>query len=292
MLGIKFIASVLLLSFLLGGGSFSGCRSQANRNSTSTDKGSTGQLKVVAEGAQSPVTTPFIAVIRDAETYAALRRSAGNLPEVSAETFQSNVLIAAFLGTRSTAGYSVEISQSGVGEIQVSEKAPGKDMMVAQVITSPFKVVSLPVNGMPAISLSAADTFRQNAQLYRISSGSFTRSGGFAGQSETFQLAGKLQVTRLGELITVGFAVVSTGAARERSLRDTATGLIKDNSFTINRMNRGSLVDTPSGDLRVRGRFADNNRLILDLDTGRVTVPDGYQGRGTLEAQMVAASAN
>ena len=105
-------------------------------------------------------------------------------------------------------------------------------------------------------------------------------------------MTGKLQVTRLGNLVTVGFAVVSTGTARERSLRDMATGLMTDNSLAISRMSRGSLVDSPAGDLRVSGRFAETNRLVLDFDTGAVTVPDGYQGKGSIEAEMVAASAN
>jgi membrane-bound lytic murein transglycosylase len=57
-------------------------------------------------------------------------------------------------------------------------------------------------------------------------------------------------------------------------------------------MSRGSLVDPPTGDLRVTGRLVETNRLTLDLDTGGAIVPDGYQGKGTIEALMVAAIAN
>ena len=292
MLGIKFIASLLLISSLFTGGTASGCRSKATKTSPPEQPTPASDMKVIAEGANSPVTTAFVAVIRDAETYAALRRAANNLPDVSEATFKSNILIAAFLGERNTAGYGVGITQGASGEIRVAEKAPAKDAMVAQVITAPFKIVSLPVSGTAPISVSADGTFKQTAHLYRIDKGSFTISGGFAGRSETYSLAGKVQVTRLGELVTVGFAVVSTGTARERSLRDIATGTTKENSFTIARMSHGSLVDPPSGDLRINGRFVETNRLTLDLDTGPVTVPDGYQGKGTVEAQMVAAGAN
>jgi len=250
------------------------------------------ELKVIAEGAHSSVSTSFIAVIRDVETYEKLRRAADNLPDVTAETFETNGLIAAFLGTRNTGGYSIDIKQSANGAIRVAEKAPGKDMMVAQMITAPFKMVWVPVSGTGAVSISADRTFQQTSQLYRIDKGSFTISGGFAGRSETYSLAGKLQVTRLGELVTIGFGVVSAGTSRERSLRDVATGVIGENSLTISRMSRGTLVDPPTGVMHASGRFAESNRLILDLDTGRVTVPDGYQGKGTIEAQMVAASAN
>jgi hypothetical protein len=292
MLGIKFIASLLLISSLFTGGTASGCRSKATKPSSPEQPTPAGDIKVIAEGANSPVTTAFVAVIRDAETYAALRRAANNLPDVSEDTFKSNILIAAFLGERNTGGYSVEISRGANGEIRVAEKAPAKDMMTAQVITSPFKVVSLPVTGTTPLSVSEGPGFKQTAQLYRIDKGSFTISGGIAGRSEPYSLVGKLRVTRLGELVTVGFAVVSAGTSRERSLRDIATGTTKDNSFTIARMSHGSLVDPPSGDLHVNGRFVETNRLALDLDTGSVTVPDGFQGKGTIEAQMVAAGAN
>src|SRR4029079_10853520 len=98
---------------------------------------------------------------------------------------------------------------------------------------------------------------------YRISSGSFNLSGGFTGSSQSFQLSGKLQVTRLGDLVTIGFALVSSGSSRERSLRSSATGVIKDGAFSIERMTHGSLLDPPSGELQASGNFLDKNRLSL-----------------------------
>ncbi len=301
---IQSVIIATILSMLFSGG-IGGCRTKNFNVPPRQSQSSTGQketpidnenpvsgdLKVIAQGFHSSITDPFIAVVRNDATYAELAKLDPNLPKLSID-LKTNIVIAAFLGQRNTGGYSVEFSQSANGEIQISEKAPGKDMMVPQVITSPFKIVSVPVGGTAPVSISAGDAFRQTAQLYRINNGSFTISGGFAGRSETYSLAGKLQITRLGNLVTVGFAVVSKGTARERSLRDVASGVITDNSFTISRMSRGSLVDSPAGDLRVSGRFAETNKLVLDLDTGAITVPDGYQGKGTIEAEMVAASAN
>jgi len=57
-------------------------------------------------------------------------------------------------------------------------------------------------------------------------------------------------------------------------------------------LSRGTLIDSPSGDLTVRTKFEEKNRLLIDLTTGPVTVPDGYSGKGMIEAEMVAASAN
>jgi len=296
------IATILSLLFSGGAG---GCRTknlnvpprQSQRSTGQKDhpveseNQNSGDLKVIAQGFHSSITDPFIAVVRDEDTYAELRKLDANLPKLSLD-LKTNVVIAAFLGQRNTGGYSVEITRAANGEIQVTEKAPGKDVMVPQMITAPFKIVSLPVEGTAPLTISAGDAFRQTAQLYRIDKGSFTISGGFAGRSDTYSLGGKLQVTRLGDLVTVGFAVVSTGAARERSLRDVATGVMKENSFVISRMSRGSLVDPPTADLRVSGKFLEGNRLTLDLDTGGAIVPDGFQGKGTLEAQMVSAPAN
>ena len=295
------IATVLSMLFSGGAG---GCRTSKSPNppKQSQNPGEqkanpmgeenqvSGDLRVLAQGFHSSITDPFIAVIRDEATYAELQKLDSNLPKLSVD-LKTNVVIAAFLGERNTGGYSVEVRRAN-DELQVTEKAPGKDVMVPQVITSPFKIVSVAVEGTAPVRISAGDAFRPTAQLYRIDKGSFTISGGIAGRSETYALSGKVQITRLGDLVSVGFAVVSTGTSRERSLRDVATGVMKDNSFAISRMSRGSLVDPPTGDLRVNGRFVETNRLTLDLDTGPATVPDGFSGKGSLEAQLVAASAN
>ncbi len=293
-----------MFSLLFSGG-IGGCRTKNFNVPPRQSQSSTGQkgtpvdnenpvfgdLKVIAQGFHSSITEPFIAVIRDEATYAQLQKLDSNLPKLSVD-LKTNVVIAAFLGQRNTGGYSVDIARAANGEIQVTEKVPGKDMMVPQVITAPFKIVSLPVEGTTPLSISAGDAFRQTAQLYRIDKGSFTISGGIAGRSETYSLAGKIQITRLGDLVSVGFAVVSTGTSRARSLRDVATGVMKDNSFEISRMSRGSLVDPPTADLRVRGKFLETNRLTLDLDTGGAIVPDGFSGKGSIEAEMVSGSAN
>ena len=289
---IKMITVLALSSLAIGLSGTPGCRGKINNGSPVMEDQKSGDLKVLAEGFHYANTNPFVAVVRDKETYDALRQHDASLPKVDAEFFKSNIVIAAFLGERNTGGYSVEISREAAGQIRVAEKAPGKGMMVPQVITSPFKVVSMPTTGTPAVSLSLGEAFQQRGQLYRISSGTFTVSGGFAGRTETFQLAGKLQITRIANLVTVGFAIVSRGTTRERMLRDIATGLVTENAISISRLSHGSLLDTPSGDLHVKGTFIEKNRVNLDFDSGPVTVPDGYSGKGSIEAEMVTGSAN
>ena len=301
-MAMQSIIIATMFSLVLSGGA-GGCRtknfnvppkesqgSTGHRDITENENQTSGDLKIVAQGFHSSVTDPFIAVVRDEAIYNQLAKLDPGLPKLSVD-LKNNVVVAAFLGQRNTGGYSIEITRAANGEIQVAEKAPGKDLMVPQIITAPFKIVSFPVEGTAPVRVSAGDAFRQTAQLYRIDKGSFTISGGIAGRSDTYSLSGKLQVTRLGDLITIGFAVVSTGTARERSLRDVATAVMKDDSFEISRMSRGSLVDPPTADLRVTGKFVEANRLIIDLATGGPVVPDGFAGKGTLEAQMGGASA-
>ena len=293
-----------MLSMLFSAGA-DGCRTtrntnppQQSQNSTATTGNPIGQegqisggLKVIAQGSHSPITDPFVAVVRDEVTFAELAKLEPSVAKLAVD-FKTNVVVAAFLGQRNTGGYSIEITPAATGEIQVRENVPGKDVMVPQMITAPFKIVLLTVEGTSPVRISAGESFRKTAQLYRIDKGSFTISGGIAGRNETYSLAGKIQTTRLGNLITVGFAVVSTGAGAERSLRDVATGVMKDDSFVISRMSRGSLLDPPTGDLRISGSFPDANRLTMDLDTGGAIVPDGFSGKGTIGAQMVAATTN
>lgn len=292
---LKAITILALSSFAIGLGSVPACHDQQNKNDKTlveNQNNSSGVLKVLAEGSQSAITDSFVAVIRDDATYARLRKMEPNLPKLEADFFRLNVVVAAFLGTRNTGGYSVEISRVENGKIRVAEKAPAKDAMTIQVITSPFKLVSFSPAGSTAVELSAGEIFQQRAQLYRVNSGTFELSGGFTGRTESFQLNGKLQVTRLGDLITIGFALVSSGGTRERSLRGSATGAIKDGVITIERLSHGSLLDPPSGELQVRGKFLEKNRLILELLSQPINVPESYAGRGSIEAEMIAASAN
>ncbi len=286
--------TILALSSI-GLGSVPACRDQQNKNDKTVvenQNNNSGELKTMAEGSQSAITDPFVAVIRDDATYAKLRKMEPKLPRLEADFLRLNIVIAAFLGTRNTGGYSVEFSRIENGKIRVAEKAPAKDAMTTQVITTPFKLVSLSPEGSTAVELSVGEIFQQRAQLYRVSSGTFGLTGGFTGRTESFQLNGKLEVTRLGDLVTIGFALVSSGGERERSLRGSGTGVIKDGVITIERMTHGSLLDPPSGELQVSGKFLEKNRLSLELVSKHINVPENYNGRGSIQAELVAASAN
>lgn len=289
------MVALLVLSSSMLSSAFSGChtkQSAARPSETPGRDNPTGEVKVLAEGFHSSIVDSFVAVLRDPETYSALLKLDGNLPKVDPEFFKSNTVIAAFLGQRNTGGYSVTIGRDASGRIQVAEKAPGKDVMVPQMITSPFKLVSVPTGNAAPVSLSLDPTFHQRVQTYKVTSGSFKASGGMTGRGEVFRLEGEIETMREVELVTISFALKSAGASQQRSLNDYATGLVRNNRLNVNKLSDGGLVDTPSGGLRANGEFLPENKLILRLSGIPIMVPESYTGEGSFEAKMVSASAN
>jgi hypothetical protein len=62
--------------------------------------------------------------------------------------FDAVTVLAVFLGSRSTGGYGVEIVSTRVeGDalvVEYDERRPSPDAMVAQILTSPVHIVSVP----------------------------------------------------------------------------------------------------------------------------------------------------
>ena len=248
-----------------------------------------GDLKVLAEGFHSKITKPFVAVVRDAETYAALTRLDENLPKLDADFFKESVAIAAFLGERNTGGYSVEIRANAI-EIIILEKKPGKGAIVPQVITSPFQIVAVQgaTNAAVRLNLFADDSWRPAIPSYRITSGRFRMSGGFAGTSEEFGLEGPIGVMREGKLATFWFRIVGSETKKRRLLMECSTGLMdRDHNVKINRMSADSLVDPPNSGLAGTATFTEEGRkLLVSLFSRRSMIADGYGGEGTIEAEL------
>lgn len=299
MLFLRRIA-LLTASFLMLSGGALGCHAQQPAKSKTgkpapaieKEQPKPGELKVLAEGSQSAITNSFVAVVRDAETYAALVKLDGNLAKLDEEFFKTRVVVAAFLGARNTGGYSVEINREGVGGIRVSEKKPGKDMMVSQMITAPFKIVAFESSSNSTVPLSFDDAWRQKAQSYRVINGKFTYSGGLTGTGETLELKGRVLVMREGKLATLVFDLLSSGLAKMLSLTDSATAVVSsDDRISIGRMGAGSLVPPPNGGLQAGGNFsAESKKLLLQLSSRMTYVSDSYGGRGSIEAELSGSS--
>jgi hypothetical protein len=251
-----------------------------------------GEIKVLAEGSHSRITNPFVAVVRDAETHAALLKLDGNLPKLDEEFFKSNTIVAVFLGERNTGGYSVEITREGTGGIRVAEKVPGKGVMVPQMITSPFKIVAVERGASLPVLLALDDTWRQEMQSYRVTAGKFGAGGGFAAITEHFGVEGEVRVIREQRLLTFSFDIYSSGSERKRSLVEFATGEIKGSTqITIHKMSAGSLLNSPNSGLQATGAFTiGDKKLSLTFTSLPSYISDAYGGAGSIEAEAAVSA--
>lgn len=248
-----------------------------------------GEIKELVAGAYCTVLESFVIVARDPETYAALRAMNQNikLPDEAADFFKSNAVIAAFLGQRRTGGFAVDISRGTSGEINILERSPKKGAMVIQVLTTPFKIVSVPANMDAPITLSLDATWKARLRNYQVTSGELNVTGGFAGIHESSGLAGTLQVMRADMWATFIFDLQSTNKAKTRQLRDVATGTAtQDGVLKITRIDSHGLSGAIQSPFKATGQFTnDEAQLSLDLDTvSAAGISDNFQAKASLKA--------
>jgi hypothetical protein len=306
MLTIKAMALALLLTFSLNGAASCDAQKRGNApNTNQTGKAGAvsnarpempdktapkGELKILAEGQHSTVSNAFIVVAREAATYGALRKLVSTLPEQDENFFRSNLVVAAFLGERRSGGYSVRFMENGNKTLRVEETTPPKGSMTIQVMTYPFAVVAVPVSNQESLALDMGRNWRSAARTYRIKDGDFTMSGGIAGRSEKFGIVGSLDILRETGLATFFFNLQSSDKAKPRALKDIATGIVQaDGKITIARMVAGSFVGQPADALRATGLFGDKeNKLSLSFGSIPGRIADGFNGRGTLNAEATS----
>ena len=87
-------------------------------------------------------------MVRSADESSGLWRThAGDKPLPPVD-FTKEMVVGVFLGSRPTAGYSVEIvgtkEQPDGLIVEYREGSPARDMMTAQVITTPYHLVAIP----------------------------------------------------------------------------------------------------------------------------------------------------
>lgn len=98
----------------------------------------------IARGDDSRIEEPREAVARTAAEWAALWKTHGS-GKPPAVDFGGSMVVAVFLGTRPSAGYSVEITSIEKRDadlvVTYKEGRPSANEMVAQVLTAPFHAV-------------------------------------------------------------------------------------------------------------------------------------------------------
>ncbi len=106
------------------------------------------ELSTVAQGDASRIVDPRRIVVRTPEEWSKLwQLHAGSTAALPSVSFAERIVAAAFAGERPTAGHRIDIQADGDGgtvRLRVHERTPPGDALVAQVLTFPFHIVSLP----------------------------------------------------------------------------------------------------------------------------------------------------
>jgi hypothetical protein len=105
-------------------------------------------MKVIATDTMSHVDRPRQMVARTPDEWAALWRAhAGSAPAPKVD-FNTTTVVAVFLGERMSSGFGVEVTgtrpQGAALVVEWAERSPSRDMVAAQVITSPATIVAIP----------------------------------------------------------------------------------------------------------------------------------------------------
>ena len=106
-------------------------------------------MVTVAKGTLSGVELARQVVVGTDAEWRSLWQEHAPEQQVPTVDFTRRTVLAVFLGSRNTAGYSVTISaveKAGTDGVRVRyrETRPGPDQVLAQIITSPFHIVSVP----------------------------------------------------------------------------------------------------------------------------------------------------
>jgi protease stability complex PrcB-like protein len=105
-------------------------------------------MKPLDVGMESQIEEPHQLTARSAEEWAKLwREHAGERARPSVD-FARDMVVGVFLGSRPTAGFGVQIVSARVDRgalvVQYRETRPPSGSLTAQVLTSPYQLVTLP----------------------------------------------------------------------------------------------------------------------------------------------------
>jgi hypothetical protein len=99
----------------------------------------------LARGDRSRIEEPRTVVVRTPAEWATLWKQHGGERSAPAVDLTRSIVVGVFLGTRPTAGYSVEITRIGKRDadliVMYRERRPEPSDMLAQVLTAPFHIV-------------------------------------------------------------------------------------------------------------------------------------------------------
>jgi hypothetical protein len=294
-----FLTAILSFSFTIN------CAAQTSREKNAAKPNQTGNqtiirekkppekssdeaslIRTIAEGSHASVTTPFVFVARTPDAFARLQKLV-EISSVKAPDFRREAIVAVFAGTKNTGGYTLGIT-GNARKISVRIVPPPQDAMVTQVITTPYKIVSISIKQEESLNLDLSADFTNPAQNYRLTSGNFEISGGFAGVKKKFAAQGTIRVLNWGEYLTLVFDLTGKAGESKRKLSEIVSGAITDGKINLPRVQAADFIDRPHPFMTATGNLSKNKLSLLFVPGEKdFAVSDGYAGVGNLEAVKI-----
>jgi len=105
-------------------------------------------LRSLERGSQSFIDVARQVTAHTTEEWTTIWKQHAPNRAMPAVDFTREMVVGVFVGSRSTAGYSVEIvgveERQGSVVVRYRETAPGRSAVTAQVVTSPYHLVAVP----------------------------------------------------------------------------------------------------------------------------------------------------
>lgn len=108
-------------------------------------------MRPIDRGPQSGITEPRQVTVRSAAEWESLWQMHAPQRPLPPIEFARDMVVGVFLGSRPTAGYTVDIArvrdEGGTTIVEYRETLPRPDAILAQVLTAPFVLVAIPARG-------------------------------------------------------------------------------------------------------------------------------------------------
>src|SRR5437588_4902003 len=110
---------------------------------------SAGAMRTIDQGTQSGINDARTVTVRTADDWQKLWRMHAPGKPAPTVDFSREMVVGVFLGSRPTAGYGGEVvgtrEDAGSLVVQYRTTSPPRDAMTAQVITTPYHLVAVPM---------------------------------------------------------------------------------------------------------------------------------------------------
>jgi hypothetical protein len=244
----------------------------------------------LAQGSDSRIESPFVAVIRDQAIYETLLgKIHPKVPPLEERFLPAGLVVAAFLGPRPTPGYQAVIRREG-NAFRIEERGPAPDAILAQVLTTPFAIAAFPAAPDDPVLLDPGPTIDRSLMRLAVDSGTLAVSGGIAGTSQTWKLSGTVRASSLDPLVTL---LLDLRAASERETKEWKGALTlalgRAGAFEGLLWDASPLVPPPCKALALQGTFDSAlGKLALRFAPGPCKAADSFGGTGELTATQGA----